>query len=156
LADGGLEPGDAFEGRRPQCVDGIGYVVAEIVLTSVGLTGQRLEKVEGFFERHGGKIVAVARFVDGLRRFNGVVAGVVNMPWWRFLAFNALGAILWSALWSGLGFVAGQHINGIYAEVERYEVYLLVALALVVALLLARWLWRRHHPVHARPVRADS
>lgn len=34
----------------------------------VWLTEERLAKAEGFFQRHGGKIVAVARFVDGLRR----------------------------------------------------------------------------------------
>jgi membrane protein DedA with SNARE-associated domain len=111
----------------------------------VGLSAQRLDKAEGFFDRHGGKIVAVARFVDGLRQFNGVVAGVANMRWWKFLAFNALGAILWSALWSGLGYLAGQHINAIYAHVQHYQGYLLAALGLVVALWLARWLRKRHH-----------
>ena len=114
----------------------------------VFLTEERLSKAEGFFERHGGKIVAVARFIDGLRQFNGVVAGVVNMGWWRFLAFNTLGAILWSTLWSGVGYFAGQHINGIYAEVQRYQASLVIALALIVVLALARWLWKRNHRTH--------
>jgi membrane protein DedA with SNARE-associated domain len=110
----------------------------------VWLTEERLDKTEGFFKRHGGQIVVVARFIDGLRQFNGMVAGVVNMPWWRFLAFNALGAALWSVLWSGVGFLAGRHIHHVYAEVRRYQTYFLVALAIVVALLLVRWLWRRY------------
>ena len=110
----------------------------------VGLTEGRLNKAEGFFDRHGGKIVAVARFVDGLRQFNGVVAGVVSMPSWRFLAFNALGAAVWSTLWGGVGYLAGQHINAIYDNVQRYQTYLLIALAVGFALILARWLWKRH------------
>jgi membrane protein DedA with SNARE-associated domain len=109
------------------------------------LTEERLSKAERFFGRHGGKIVAVARFIDGLRQFNGIVAGIVNMSWGRFLAFNALGAILWSAVWSGVGYLAGQHINRIYEEAHRYQTYLLTAFLVVVALALARWLWRRHH-----------
>ena len=121
----------------------------------VGLTEQRLDKAEGFFERHGGKIVAVARFVDGLRQFNGVVAGVVNMRWWRFLAFNALGAIVWSTFWSCVGDLAGHHINAIYDRVEHYRTYLLIALAAVVVLMLVRWLWTRHHG-HPHHVQADS
>jgi membrane protein DedA with SNARE-associated domain len=110
----------------------------------VGLTEKRIDWAEGFFRRHGGKIVAVARFVDGLRQFNGVVAGVVNMPWWRFLAFNALGAFVWSSLWTVLGYAAGQHINPIYDEVRRYQTYLLIAIAVAVILVLPRWFWRRH------------
>lgn len=120
------------------------------------LTEDRLNKAEGFFERHGGKIVAVARFVDGLRQFNGVVAGIVNMPWWRFLAFNALGALLWAGLWSSLGDLAGQHINFIYDQAGRYQVYLLIAFAVAVALLIGRWLWKRHRRKDRRFAGADS
>lgn len=111
----------------------------------VGLTETRLSKVEGFFDRHGGKIVAVARFVDGLRQFNGVVAGVVNMSWWRFVAFNALGAAVWSSLWGAIGFLAGRHITAIYNQVQRYQPYLIIASALAVTIALIRWLWTRHH-----------
>jgi membrane protein DedA with SNARE-associated domain len=108
----------------------------------VFLTEERLNKAEGFFERHGGKIVAVARFVDGLRQFNGIVAGVVNMRWWRFLVFNMIGAALWSVVWTGLGYKAGQHIDRIYDTVSRYQTYFLVAIAVVIVLVLARLLWK--------------
>jgi membrane protein DedA with SNARE-associated domain len=110
----------------------------------VFLSEKRLEKAENFFERHGGKIVSIARFVDGLRQFNGVVAGIVNMPWWRFLAFNVVGAVLWASIWTGLGYVAGQHINRIYDDARRYQIYLMAALAAAVVLLLVRWLWHHH------------
>jgi membrane protein DedA with SNARE-associated domain len=35
-----------------------------------------------------------ARFVEGLRQLNGVVAGTTGMPWHRFVVFNAIGAVL--------------------------------------------------------------
>jgi membrane protein DedA with SNARE-associated domain len=109
----------------------------------VFLTEKRLDAVEGFFARHGGKIVVVARFVDGLRQFNGVVAGLAGMRWWRFLACNALGAAVWASLWTAVGYFAGRHLDRIYREVQRYQLYFLFLLVAVVAVVLARWLWRR-------------
>jgi membrane protein DedA with SNARE-associated domain len=41
----------------------------------VFLTEERLDKAETFFARHGGKVVTIARFVEGLRQANGIVAG---------------------------------------------------------------------------------
>ena len=38
------------------------------------LTPERLDKATGFFERHGGKVVTIARFVEGLRQANGAAA----------------------------------------------------------------------------------
>src|SRR5258708_11848757 len=63
----------------------------------VFLTEERLNKAEFFFHRHGGKVIVIARFVEGLRQANGIMAGIVGMHWRRFLAFNALGAALWVA-----------------------------------------------------------
>src|SRR5882724_4916165 len=57
----------------------------------VFLTAERLDKAEAFFERHGAKIITIARFVEGLRQANGLIAGITHMHWLRFLAFNALG-----------------------------------------------------------------
>ena len=104
---------------------------------------RRLAKVEGFFDRHGAKIVAAARFVDGARQLNGVVAGLVRMPWPRFLIFNALGAVLWAGTWTTVGYLAGSHINAVYERFRQYELYLLIGLGCLVVVLLAYFLWRR-------------
>jgi membrane protein DedA with SNARE-associated domain len=109
----------------------------------VFLTEPRLAKVEDFFARHGGKIVSVARFVDGLRQFNGVVAGIVGMPWWRFLAFNAIGAAAWVGVWSSVGYFAGDHLQQVYDEFRRYQLYLLIAAVALIVGLVARWWLRR-------------
>jgi membrane protein DedA with SNARE-associated domain len=59
------------------------------------ITEKRLDRAEEFFDRHGKKVVLFARFVEGLRHLNSIVAGALDMRWQRFLAFNALGAALW-------------------------------------------------------------
>jgi membrane protein DedA with SNARE-associated domain len=113
------------------------------------LTEERLGTAEAFFTRHGGKVVTIARFVEGLRQANGIVAGLAGMSWRRFLAFNALGAALWVAVWSAVGYFAGDHLTAIDDQLQRYELYLLAALAALVVVVLGRRLWR-----HSRERRA--
>jgi len=102
----------------------------------VFLTPERLEKAEDFFGRHGGKIITIARFVEGLRQANGIIAGLARMHWLRFLAFNALGAALWVGTWVSIGYLAGQHITTIYNDITAYSLYVLIA----AVILLAGWL----------------
>jgi membrane protein DedA with SNARE-associated domain len=107
------------------------------------LTPERLDKATGFFERHGGKIVAIARFVEGLRQANGIVAGISGMHWAKFLVFNALGAALWVIVWTSVGYFSGSHIDTIYNAATRYSTYLAVAVAVLILAYVARRLWKR-------------
>jgi membrane protein DedA with SNARE-associated domain len=109
----------------------------------VFITEERLETAEGFFARQGGKIVTVARFVEGLRQVNGIIAGISGMHWLRFLAFNALGAALWVGTWVSVGYLAGSHIETIYHEVNRYSLYILAAAGALILALIARRLRQR-------------
>ncbi|WP_432991838.1 DedA family protein [Dactylosporangium sp. CA-233914] len=111
----------------------------------VRLTEPRLAKMERFMTRRGPIVVAVARFVEGLRQLNGVVAGATGMRWRRFLAFNALGAALWVGAWTTGGYLVGDHIRMIRAALGRYEWYAVAALVVALAgwLLLHRVLRRR-------------
>ncbi len=107
------------------------------------ITPKRLEQATGFFERHGAKIVVGARFIEGFRQANGIVAGVSGMHWARFLPFNAIGAALWAAVWVSIGYLSGSHINAIYSAATRYEAYFAIALVSLAVLYLARRLKRR-------------
>ena len=101
------------------------------------LTGERLDRAEAFFERHGGKVVAVARFVEGLRQLNGIIAGTMEMHWARFVIFNAIGAALWVSVWTTVGYVAGDHVE----TVANYLTYVAIALGVVFLGFLA---WHFH------------
>jgi len=72
------------------------------VLHKIGVNEARLHRLEGYFARHGRGVVIVARFVDGLRQLNGIVAGLLQMPWRVFTTCNLLGSALWTGVW-GLG-----------------------------------------------------
>jgi membrane protein DedA with SNARE-associated domain len=141
--------------------DNIGYAIGyfggrALVLRFgkyVHLTSERLDRAERFFGRYGGVVVAGARFVEGLRQANGIVAGTIRMPWLKFLAFNALGAVLWVGVWTSIGYLAGSHITVVYDTITRYSLYFLVALAVVVAALIVRALVRRRR--RATPKSSD-
>jgi len=107
------------------------------------LTRERLDKAERFFRRYGGQIVVVARFIEGLRQLNGIIAGIAEMPWPRFLVFNTLGAALWVGVWSTIGYLAGDNIASVYSTVTRYSLYLSIALGVLVAAWITRAVLRR-------------
>jgi membrane protein DedA with SNARE-associated domain len=109
----------------------------------VRLTEERLDRAEAFFERHGAWIITVARFIEVLRQANGIIAGITDMRWQRFLAFNALGAALWVGTWVSLGYLAGSHIGTIYHYITEYSLYVLIALAVLLAGYIAWHVLRR-------------
>ena len=107
------------------------------------LTGERLDKAEAFFDHRGGVIIVAARFIEGLRQAAGIIAGTTEMRFTRFVALTTLGAVLWVATWASVGYLAGDHITVIYREVTRYSLLVLIALALLAAGLIARYVLRR-------------
>jgi membrane protein DedA with SNARE-associated domain len=119
----------------------------------VFLTSARLDSAEHFFEHHGGKIIVAARFIEGLRQANGIVAGITGMHWKRFIPFNALGAALWVGLWVSVGYLAGNNITTIYQQITRYSLYVLIALAVAVAALIG---WRVRKHLQRRHARAEA
>jgi membrane protein DedA with SNARE-associated domain len=108
------------------------------------LTPARLDKATDFFERHGGKIIIVARFVEGLRQANGIIAGTTGMHWARFLFFNAIGAALWVTVWTSIGYFSGSHINTIYDDATRYDTYLAIAAGAVLLAFVVHRVIRIH------------
>ena len=106
------------------------------------LTPERLDKATSFFERHGGWIVMVARFIEGLRQANGIIAGITGMHWAKFLVFNAIGAALWVAVWTSVGYFAGSNITPIYHAITRYTLYVAIAAVVLIVFWIARRVWR--------------
>jgi membrane protein DedA with SNARE-associated domain len=98
----------------------------------VFLTPERLERAEGFFARRGGRIVVVARFIDGLRQFNGVIAGITAMPWRSFLLYNAIGAALWVGWWTSVAYLFGNHLVEIIDQAHRYKWWAIAVITIAV------------------------
>ena len=127
--------------------DNVGYLIGrsgghDLVLKFgkfVFITPDRLDRAEAFFHKHGGKIVTIARFIEGLRQLNGIIAGIVEMPWRRFVLFNMLGAATWVAVWCSLGYLAGDHVEAIARDVT----YVAVAAGVLFLAWIGWHVWHR-------------
>jgi membrane protein DedA with SNARE-associated domain len=107
------------------------------------LTPERVDKTTAFFERHGGKIIIVARFIEGLRQANGIIAGLSGLHWAKFIVFNMIGAALWVTVWVSLGYFSGSHIDSIYNTAARYSTFVAIGAGVFVLAWIARALLRR-------------
>ena len=80
---------------------------------------KHLLRAQEFYERHGGKTIVLARFMPIVRTFAPVVAGVGNMKYRTFIAYNVFGGIFW--VWSMLftGYFLGRLVPGIEEHIEK-------------------------------------
>lgn len=106
----------------------------------IGITSERLNHVESFFDRYGGWVIVFARFVVILRQFNGIVAGTVGMHWLHFLALNAIGAALWVGFWGMLAYWLGKGVL-VYVHELHQLTPVVVTLAVLCVLAGAAYLW---------------
>jgi len=115
----------------------------------VGITSDRLKRVEAFFDRYGGWVIVFARFVVLLRQLNGIVAGTLEMHWLHFVALNALGAALWVGFWGILAYTLGK---GVLVYVHEFHAlkYILFAAAAVIIAGGGFLLWRRFSRTRAQ------
>jgi membrane protein DedA with SNARE-associated domain len=112
------------------------------LLARFKVRGDHLARLEERFRRYGGSLVLVARFFDGLRQLNGIVAGMLKMPWWVFTGFNVLGAVLWTGMW-GLGaYWLDKEISPVHSAFHKIQP-VVVALTLVGFLGLLVYLFRQ-------------
>jgi membrane protein DedA with SNARE-associated domain len=133
-----------------------GRALAERYGRYVLLTPARLDRAERFLGSRGALVVTFARFLEGLRQANGIIAGITQMSWRRFLVFNGLGAIIWVAVWISVGYMAGDHITAIYQDATKYLLYVLIALAVAVAALILRHVLHRRRSAAAAAARQEQ
>lgn len=70
-----------------------------------------MENGEKFFTRHGGKSIIIGRFFGPLRAMVPLIAGMMNMHPWHFLAFNIASAIAWAPFYILPGYLTGAALN---------------------------------------------
>lgn len=79
---------------------------------------ENLERAEAFYEKHGAKTIVIARFVPIVRTFAPIVAGSSKMPYQKFITYNVIGAALWTASFTYLGYFAGKLLIDAGVNVE--------------------------------------
>ena len=102
-----------------------------------------VRQTETIFARFGVSSLAVAKFIPGFASVATSMAGVMRVPLWKFLAFDAVGAALWAGVALGLGFVFRDAINDVLKVFEtmgRIGLWLVIGAFLLYA--AAKW-WQR-------------
>ncbi len=105
--------------------DSVGYAIGRStgprIFTrenSVLFNRKHLQRAHAFYEKHGGKTIIIARFMPIVRTFAPVVAGVADMQYRTFIAYNVIGGLAW--VWSMLfiGYFLGRLVPGIDQHIE--------------------------------------
>lgn len=134
--------------------DNLGYLIGlkggRKFLTKYGhyifLDEDRLHHLDSFFTKHGASIVIPARFIDGLRQVNGLLAGMSRLPWRKFVLYNVLGAILWVAAWMALIQILYTQASQYLGVVKNIQTYLFILLILLIAGAIGRLIYRHYFP----------
>ncbi len=111
------------------------------LLHKLRVNEKHLQRFERYFSRYGQGVVLIGRFFDGLRQLNGIVAGLMQMPWKEFTLWNILGAALWTGFW-GLGaYFLEKKIASVHFTFRLLEPWI-AALTLLAFLALIGYLLR--------------
>ena len=96
---------------------------------------EKLLEIKAQFSENAGKTVFIGRFVALLRIFASPLAGIVEMPFLKFTAYNLAGAIVWGSVMVSLSFFAGQIVplEKLLAWVAQF--------AIVALLILMAWIF---------------
>lgn len=109
---------------------------------------QLLDRGEATFRRNALKSILIARYVGPIRPFVPAIAGMLKMPWRRYLPASALAAVSWAALFLVPGWVLGQAYDAVAAVAGRLALVLgllLVVMALAWAMVLYTYRWFATH-----------
>lgn len=119
---------------------GIGRRVGPRILRFPFLSSGRLDGAQDLLRRRGGPAVFFGRFVAFIRTVMPALAGISGMPYKRFLAFNAVAAVIFGTGNVLLGFFAGNSYERVESTLGS-GMWVLVAVAAVLA--LGWWARRR-------------
>ncbi|MEO6778889.1 MAG: VTT domain-containing protein [Gemmatimonadaceae bacterium] len=98
---------------------------------------KHLLRAHEFYARHGGKTIVIARFMPIIRTFAPVVAGMGEMQYSRFLAYNLIGGVTW--VWSMLliGYFLGRTFPGVSKHIEL--IILVIVFLSILPAIIARF-----------------
>ena len=91
---------------------------------------KHLVSTQKFAEKHGKKMIVLARFMPIIRTFAPIVAGIGMMEYRLFLIYNAVGGFLWTVGLLLLGYLLGK-ILGQVVDVDKYLLPILVLIVVV-------------------------
>ncbi len=105
----------------------------------IHLTEVRIKLGQYLFMCHGGKVVFYGRFVTLLRILAAFLAGTNRMSFYKFLFFNATGAIVWASIFGFGGYFIGDRVHQLFGPIG-----IVTLLAVLCAAIFGGAFVRRH------------
>jgi membrane-associated protein len=109
---------------------------------------QRVVATEKWLTKYGtGKALVLSRFIPFVRTLINPLAGIVGIPVKKFLVWNITGAVMWTQLVLGAGFILGEKLKG---SVDKYLLPI-VGLIIIISVIpvaiefFREWSTRKHH-----------
>jgi membrane protein DedA with SNARE-associated domain len=99
----------------------------------LGIAAERLERVDGFFARHGAKAILIGRFIGIIRAVAPFLAGASGMPLRSFLPWSLLGTAAWAATFTLVGYAFHESFSSAADVVTHAALGGAVAAGLVLA-----------------------
>jgi membrane protein DedA with SNARE-associated domain len=109
----------------------------------VGVTPPRLQRLDSFFDRHGGKAILIGRFIGFVRAVGPFLAGSSGMRLRAFLPWSLLGTAIWTSTFVLVGYL----FHSSFASASETLTRGLLGVAAVAAIGFA---WRAHRRAAAQ------
>ena len=109
---------------------------------------QRVIATEKWLTKYGaGKALVLSRFIPFVRTLINPLAGIVGIPVKKFFIWNVAGAVIWTQLVLGAGFILGEKLKG---SVDKYllpivGLIIIISVIPVVIEFFREWSTRKHH-----------
>jgi undecaprenyl-diphosphatase len=117
----------------------------------VKITPDRLEHVERFLDKHGGKAIIIGRFIGFVRAVAPFILGSSGVNYRRFVPYAIVGSGLWAALFVTLGYVFWQSLDKLLGWVKQGALAFGIVVAVVVGIIAAvHWLGEEENRDRAR------
>jgi membrane protein DedA with SNARE-associated domain len=104
------------------------------------LHAEREAKIERMIRRHEVKVFFLSRFMVGVRAPVYLAAGVLRIPFHRFMIIDAFCATTVVGLFFGLSYAYGDRLTSL---IRQSEIWLTVTLAVAAGAAVAFYLWKR-------------
>jgi membrane protein DedA with SNARE-associated domain len=116
-----------------------------------------VDKTVRYFRRFGATAVLLSRFSASVRLFASALSGCGHIAYWKFLAFDLLGTLLFVTLWLGVGHVIGAQATDLLARSRLARLMGLIGPLAFAALITYRlWRRRRYGRANVDVLRAES
>ena len=110
------------------------------------LTDTRIEKARWAYREYGGSMIFASRFLAGVRAAFHLAAGMLGVPFWKFVIYDGLASLVSVPLIVSAGWYYSDDIEKLLKWEHRGQWIIVSIIVLIVGALAGYHRWRKKHP----------